>query len=112
MHDQMIKRGDPVAVRPIDVNVDKDAGFTRFWDTFKTCANENAAGWLVLFAQSRGSWEPFLTDEMEKFYQGFGHHDFSLQTLVECGYIVESGGQYYFTYRFVGLAYGSSPNVE
>jgi len=100
-----------VAVDPKDINVDGDKGFTGFWDTFGTCENESAAVFLVLFAQKRGSWDPFMMVAMEKFYQGFNHRNFSLMTLVERGFIEDRGGVYHFAYEFVGRAYGASPAI-
>jgi hypothetical protein len=106
-----IEANETEPVRPEHILVDRELGFTGLWGAFGNPETETSAVWLVHFAQSRGSWEPFPRNELAEYYGGFKQDGFTFNNLIATGYIVheESSKLFYFTHEFIAKCYLVSP---
>lgn len=101
-----IMAGGGIGILPRDIDATQ-----HFWAAFRHVETEISAGWLVRFAQERGTgWEPFTREDIEAFY-GRKHNDgFTFNRLISGGWIVQdTEDRYHFTDDFVRRCHDASP---
>lgn len=113
-----------IAIKPTDINIDYEKGFTHLWSAFGHSETETSAYWLIKLAQRRGNWLPFTYADIQALYrEKFPQGSYSFNRLIGDGIVfVQSGDcegnhpycecgkhRYEFTPKFVGRVYASSP---
>ena len=104
MGKQVITDGSKIPIRPEHIDASK-----HLWDAFGNSETETSAGYIVRLCQEIGEWKSFTYEQIETFYRKSGFVNYTFNSLLSRGWIVEFNGMYHITIEFVANCYKSSP---
>ena len=87
---------------------------THFFDAFGNAETEDAARWLVRFAQSRGEgWADFVFEDIQTFYEAQGRRKtFFFHHLISGRHIEKEEERLRFAHSFVARCFLASPAMS
>lgn len=79
-------------IKPSDIDTSPSL---HWFGAFGKMEREISARWIVRFCQSRGNWEPFTYENVERFYNDGGYEGFVFNGLIDPGYGIRQDGDLY-----------------